>query len=57
MNSEQITNQAKDLLDNFNRIDETTQDKLLNGIKCLAFLQNLADIKDTENAPLKSAVS
>ena len=57
MNREQITNQAKDLLDNFNRIDETTQDKLLNGIKCLAFLQNLASIKDTDNAPLKSAVS
>ena len=47
--SEQDTTRAKTLLDNFNALPDHIQDKLLNGVKCLEFLQNLADIKsDTD---------
>lgn len=38
----------KDLLDNFNELPESLQDKLLNGVKCLAFLHDLADAKDDD---------
>lgn len=40
---EQKFNQAKELLENFNHVDETVQNKLLNGVKCLAFLYDLTD--------------
>ena len=43
---------AKDLLDNFNRIDENVQDKLLNGVKCMATVFDLANVAvDTYPAP------
>ncbi len=44
----QKADQAKDLLKNFNRVDESVQDKLLNGVKCLAFLYDLKDTDGTD---------
>lgn len=46
--NEQDTTQAKAILDNFNTLPENIQVKILNGVKCLKFLQDLADIKDDD---------
>ena len=35
--NEREVNQAKDLLENFLVVDETTQNKLLNAVKSLAY--------------------
>lgn len=50
MTREQERRQAKDLVDDFNRLDEKVQDKLLNGVKCLAFLYDLANTKNGDAA-------
>ncbi len=44
--AEKDLEQAKKLLDDFNSFDEQTQDKLLNGVKSLAWLYSLAETKD-----------
>lgn len=47
--------QAKDLLENFNSLDDHVQDKLLNGVKSLAWLYSLAETKDdTDNKSLNA---
>lgn len=47
--------QAKKLLDDFNSLDEQTQDKLLNGVKSLAWLYSLAETKgDADNKSLNA---
>lgn len=57
MDEEKTLQQSREALQAFNRIDEKIRDKILNGVKCLAFLQDLADIKDdTDNAPAQPAV-
>lgn len=38
----------------FNRLDDNLRDKLLNGVKCLVFLQDLADVKDDDATAAKS---
>lgn len=48
----QKIDRAKEILDNFNRVDESVQDKLINGVKCLAFLYDLSETNDAEKAPL-----
>ena len=54
MANDQDTKQARDLLKNFNSLDEAVKDKLLNGVKCLAFLQDLVDVKDdAEEVPVQ----
>ena len=45
MFDEKSFQRAKDLLDNFNRVDENVQDKLLNGVKCMATVFDLAEVK------------
>ena len=45
MTNDQETNQARNLLENFNTLDEPVKDKLLTAVKSLAFLYNLADEK------------
>ena len=52
--NEQDTTQAKAMLDNFNTLPENIQVKILNGVKCLKFLQDLADIKDQSTPRLKA---
>ena len=46
--------QAKQLLENFSKISQDTQDKLLNGVKCLAFLYDLADSHDDNDDKISS---
>ena len=46
--NEKDVEQAKQMLENFAKIDSGTQDKLLNGVKCLAFLYDMVDVKDNE---------
>lgn len=43
MEKNSVITRATDILNSFNQLDEDTQDKILNGVKCLAFLHNLAD--------------
>lgn len=57
MTTEQHFQRAKAILDNFNQLDETLQDKLLNGVKCLAFLQRLAETKEDPDADSKAPVT
>lgn len=52
MDEARETQQTKILLENFNRIDEAVQAKLINGVKSLAFLYSLTDSDDVEKAPL-----
>ena len=52
MDEARETQQTKMLLENFNRIDEAVQAKLINGVKSLAFLYSLTDTDDAEKAPL-----
>ena len=40
--------QSRDALQAFNKLDEKIRDKILNGVKCLAFLQDLSDIEDDD---------
>lgn len=47
--------QTRETVDIFNTLDENVRDKLLNGIKCLLFLQNLADTNDDEQSPVQPA--
>lgn len=50
MADEKQFQRAKDLLENFNRIDEQVQDKLLLGVKSMAFIFDATqNIKDDEN--------
>lgn len=49
--NEKDVEQAKQMLENFAKIDSDTQDKLLNGVKCLAFLYDIADTKDETPSP------
>lgn len=53
---EQKFEQTKELLENFSRVDDAVQDKLINGVKCLAFLYDLTDTDktDKENLPLQA---
>lgn len=48
MVKEQQLQQSRELLNIYNRLDKEVQDKLINGVKCLVFLQDLADIKDDD---------
>ena len=52
---EQEMQQARDLLDNFNRLDDETRDKLTNGVEWLAFLQGMAKTTDEDDVPALSA--
>lgn len=56
MTNEQSATQTEHLIDNFNRLDEKIQDKLLNGVKCLAFLHDLADTNDDDKQPSNSTL-
>jgi len=38
--------QSKTLLENFEKLDDEVQNKLLNGVKCLSLLYDLTDTKD-----------
>ena len=44
--SEKDFEQTKELIENFNSLDDTAQDKLLNGVKSLAWLYSLVDTKN-----------
>ena len=46
MTNEQECQKARDVLENFNKIDENVQDKLLKGIKYIAFLYALTKRED-----------
>lgn len=48
---EQELQQSRDLLDSYNKLDEKTQDKLINGVKCLALLQDLANTEKDNDKP------
>ena len=52
MDEARETQQTKILLENFNRIDEAVQAKLINGVKSLAFLYSLTDSDDAEKEPI-----
>ena len=46
---EKTYEQVKELVENFNRIDEVIQDKLLTGVKCMAFVNDLASSKENSD--------
>lgn len=46
--------QSKILLENFEKLDDEVQDKLLNGVKCLSFLYDLPDTKDDNKIPAQA---
>lgn len=54
---EKTYEQVKELVENFNRIDEVTQDKLLTGVKCMAFVNDLASSKENSDKETLSAQS
>lgn len=56
MSYEQEIQQSRDLLDNFNQLDNETRGKLVNGVEWLAFLQNMAATSDDkeQSAPTES---
>ncbi|MBR4382393.1 MAG: hypothetical protein IKP64_02425 [Selenomonadaceae bacterium] len=46
MSYEQELQQSRELVDNFNQLDDETRSKLANGVEWLAFLQNMASTPD-----------
>lgn len=51
MDNDRELQESRDAVKAFNSLDEKLRDKLLNGIKVLAFLQDLADISDDDDEP------
>jgi len=51
MDNDRELQESRDAVKAFNSLDEKLRDKLLNGIKFLAFLQDLADISDDDDEP------
>ncbi len=56
MSYEQELQQTRNLVDNFNQLDDETRGKLANGVEWLAFLQNMAATSDDkeQSAPTES---
>jgi hypothetical protein len=46
MIDDQQIQESIDAINSFNQLDDSLRDKLLNGVKCLVFLQDLANSKD-----------
>lgn len=44
---------AKTLLENFNKLAPNIQNQLINAVKCVALLYDLADVKDDETQPYR----
>lgn len=51
MDNDRELQESRDAVKAFNSLDEKLRDKLLNGVKFLAFLQDLADISDDDDEP------
>lgn len=45
------------MIDQFPKIDVDIQDKLLNGVKCLAFLYSMADTKNDTNTTFEKTIT
>ena len=59
MSYEQEMQQSRDLLDNFNQLDNETRGKLANGVEWLAFIQKMAKADDEreQSAPTDAPVA
>lgn len=55
MSYEQEMQQARNVLDKFNSLDDETRDKISNGVEWLAFLQNLTKGKDAPDNAAQNA--
>lgn len=52
METTKVLDKAIRLLDDFRKLDENSQDKIVGGVQCLAFLQTLVDIKPDDDKNL-----
>ena len=48
MTEEKQSEETRNAADIFNRLDDRLRDKFLNGVKCLLFLQDLAEVDGDE---------